>query len=89
MLSRHATCEDMPGRARRRYTTFLVSVTPEQRARKASTPLVYAVMKPNAEEALEAVRARADPGSAVALVGSLSTRIAKALKLKPDEPRAV
>jgi len=78
----------MPGRARRRYTTFLVAVTPE-RARKASTPLVYAVMKPNAEEALEAVRTVADPGAAVALVGSLSTRIAKTLKLKPDEPRAV
>lgn len=78
----------MPGRARRRYTTFLVAVTPE-RARKTSTPLVYAVMKPNAEEALEAVRTLADPGAAVALVGSLSTRIAKTLKLKPDEPHAV
>ncbi|MEL6061573.1 MULTISPECIES: hypothetical protein [unclassified Methylobacterium] len=78
----------MPGRPRRRYTAFLVAVTPE-RSRKAPRPVVYAVMKPNAEEALEAVRGVADARAAVALVGSLSTRIAKALKLKPDEPRTV
>ncbi|MCJ2067451.1 hypothetical protein MKK75_01290 [Methylobacterium sp. J-030] len=78
----------MPGRPRRRYTTFLVAVTPE-RPRKASRPVVYAVMKPDAEAALEAVRGLAEPRAAVALVGGLSTRIAKALKLKPDEPRAV
>ena len=78
----------MPGRLRRRYTTFLVAVTPE-RARKAPRPVVYAVMKPNAEEAVEAVRGLAEPRADVALVGGLSTRIAKALKLKPDEPRAV
>jgi hypothetical protein len=46
-------------------------------------------MKPSAEEALEAVRGLADPGAALAVVGGLSTRITKALKLKPDEPRAV
>lgn len=88
MLSRHATSARMPGRARKRYTTFLVAVTPE-RARKAARPVVYAVMKPDAEAALEAVRGLAEPRASVALVGGLSTRIAKALKLKPDEPRAV
>ncbi|GJE11995.1 MULTISPECIES: hypothetical protein [Methylobacterium] len=77
----------MPGRLRRRYTTFLVSVTAGRSRSQGTT--VYAVMMPGAEEALEAVRARADPGATVAIVGSLSTRIAKALKLKPDEPRAV
>jgi hypothetical protein len=46
-------------------------------------------MTSSAGEALEAVRARAEPQSAVTLVGSLSTRVAKALKLKPDELRAV
>lgn len=78
----------MPGRPRRRYTTFLVAVTPE-RPRKASRPVVYAVMKSTAAEALEAVRGLAEPQSAVALVGGLSTRIAKTLKLKPNEARAV
>ncbi|MCJ2089008.1 hypothetical protein MKK88_23925 [Methylobacterium sp. E-005] len=78
----------MPGRPRRRYTAFLVAVTPE-RGRKAARPVVYAVMKPSAEEALDAVRGLAEPRDAVALVGGLSTRIAKTLKLKPDEPRAV
>ena len=46
-------------------------------------------MKPSAEEALEAVRALAAPSASLAIVGSLSTRIAKALKLKPDAPRVV
>ncbi len=78
----------MPGRARKRYTTFLVSVTPE-RSGKASSPRVYAVMKSSAEEALAAVRNLAEAPASVALVGSLSTRVAKALKLKPDEPRPV
>jgi hypothetical protein len=78
----------MPGRLRRRYTTFLVSVT-TGRSGKAQRSTVYAVMKPGAEEAMEAIRALAGPEAAVAVVGSLSTRIAKALKLKPDEPRVV
>ncbi len=78
----------MPGRLRRRYTTFLVSVTTE-RADPASGAVVYAVMKPGAEEALAAVRALAGPTDSLAVVGRLSTRIAKALKLKPDEPRVV
>ena len=84
----------MPGRTRSRYTTFLVSVTAERsggrgRSSPKPAPLVYAVMKPSAEEALEAVRALADPSASLAIVGSLSTRIAKALKLKPDTPRVV
>lgn len=82
----------MPGRLRRRYTTFLVSVTagrPAKARSKAPGPAVYAVMKPGPEEALESIRALADPDATVAIVGSLSTRIAKALKLKPDEPRVV
>ena len=88
MVSRHATCCDMPSRLRRRYTTFLVSVTPERSRGRAADAVVYAVMKPGPEEALEAVRALAEPRAVLAIVGSLSTRIAKALKLKPDEARA-
>ncbi|MCJ2052651.1 hypothetical protein [Methylobacterium sp. J-070] len=78
----------MPGRLRRRYTTFLVSVT-TGRSGRGRSPTVYAVMKPGAEEALEAVRPLTEPGAVLTIVGSLSTRLAKTLKLKPDEPRAV
>ncbi|MEE7503349.1 hypothetical protein ACLBXO_18505 [Methylobacterium sp. C33D] len=78
----------MPGRPRRRHTTFLVSVTAEG-AGPAPGAAVYAVMTPSAEEALAAVRALADPSASLAIVGSLSTRIAKALKLKPDAPRVI
>ena len=84
----------MPGRARSRHTTFLVSVTAERsggrgRSGPKPAPLVYAVMKPNAEAALAAVRALAEGPVAVAVVGSLSTRVSKGLKLKPGEPRVV
>jgi hypothetical protein len=79
----------MPGRLRRRYTTFLVSVATERSRDGIPGPIVYAVMKPSAEDALAAVRALADPQAGLSIVGSLSTRVAKALKLKPDEPRAV
>ncbi|SFL73968.1 hypothetical protein [Methylobacterium pseudosasicola] len=84
----------MPGRTRSRYTTFLVSVTAERsggrgRSTAKPAPLVYAVMKPNAEAAMEAVRSLAEGPVVVAIVGSLSTRVSKGLKLKPGEPRAV
>ncbi|MBP1181238.1 hypothetical protein [Methylobacterium sp. PvR107] len=79
----------MPGRPRRRYTAFLVSVAAERSRGNGASTLVYAVMKPGPEEALEAVRARVDSRAALAIVGSLSARIAKALKLKPDEPHPV
>ena len=46
-------------------------------------------MKPNAEAALAAVRALAEGPVTVAVVGSLSTRVSKGLKLKPGEPRVV
>jgi spore germination protein GerM len=46
-------------------------------------------MKPNAEAAIEAVRALAEGPMVVAVVGSLSTRVSKGLKLKPGEPRLV
>jgi hypothetical protein len=79
----------MAARLRRRYTTFLVSVTPRLPDTRAGPPAVYAVRTLGAEAALAAVRAVAEPHGAVAIVGSLSTRIAKALKLKPDAPQPV
>lgn len=84
----------MPGRPRSRYTTFLVSVTAERsggrgRAAPRAAPVVYAVMKPDAEAAMAAVRSQTEGPAVIAVVGSLSTRISKALKLKPGEMRAV
>ncbi|MDP4003946.1 hypothetical protein [Methylobacterium sp. NEAU K] len=79
----------MPGRTRSRYTTFLVSVTEERPGGAASSPTVYAVMNPSAEEAIAAVRPLADGSAALAIVGSLSTRVSKALKLKPGQPHAL
>lgn len=84
----------MPGRTRSRHTTFLVSVTVARsggrgRSTPRSAPVVYAVMKPDAEAAMAAIRALTEGPAVVAIVGSLSTRVSKSLKLKPGEPRAV
>lgn len=78
----------MPGSARSRYTTFLVALTTGHDGR-ARSPVVYAVMTRSAKDALAAVRALAQTPADIAIVGSLSTRTAKALKLKPDEVRSV
>jgi hypothetical protein len=79
----------MPDRARRRYTTFLVALKTRSGA-GAPGPVVYAAMKRDAAEALAAVQALADGAAVdVAIVGSLSTRLAKAIRLKPDELRVV
>ncbi len=80
----------MPGHARRRYTTYLVALSTgrdDDVARGAT--VVYAVMARAADDALAAVRALAEAPATVAVVGSLSTRTAKAIKLKPGEVRAV
>lgn len=79
----------MPGSARSRYTTFLVAQTREHGDGRTGAPVVYAVMTRSAGDALAAVRARAETACDLAIVGSLSTRTAKALKLKPQEVRAV
>lgn len=75
----------MPSRPRKRYTTFLIAIGT---ARESSTP-VYAVRMCSAEEALAAVGAKATRGESAVIVGSLSTRTAKALDLKPGEARRV
>lgn len=79
----------MPDRARSRRTTFLVAVTTERGDDGARGPQVYAVMKRSAADALAAVRALAEAQAEVAVVGSLSTSTAKAIRLKPDEVRPV
>ena len=78
----------MPGHAQRRYTTFLVAVTVAPGG-GAPGAIVYAAMKRDAAEALAAVRALIEAPGDVAIVGSLSTRTAKAIKLKPDDVRQV
>lgn len=79
----------MPGHPRSRYTTFLVALTTEHGDDGARGATVYAVMTRDAAAALAAVRALAETPADIAIVGSLSTRTAKAIKLKPEEVRAV
>lgn len=75
----------MPSRARLRYTTFLVAQSDE---RSSDVP-VYAVRMHDAVEALAAVAALVEGSSKPVIVGSLSTRTAKAMKLKPGAMRLV
>lgn len=79
----------MPGHARRRYTTYLVALTGRDDDVARGATVVYAVMARAADDALAAVRALAEAPATVAVVGSLSIRTAKAIKLKPGEVRAV
>ena len=75
----------MPSRPRERYTTFLVALG----TGRASGMPVYAARMGSAAEALAAVAALSGSGEAVVIVGSLSTRTAKSLALKPGETRRV
>ncbi|MCJ2027801.1 hypothetical protein [Methylobacterium sp. J-067] len=75
----------MASRPRERYTTFLVALSP---ARGSGAP-VYAVRMCSAAEALAAVADKATNGQGPVIVGSLSTRTAKAIALKPGETRRV
>ena len=75
----------MPSRPRERYTTFLIGLGT---GRGSGMP-VYAVRMSSPEEALAAVAALSDKGEAAVIVGSLSTRTAKTLALKPGEMRRI
>ena len=79
----------MPGSARSRYTTFLVALTMDHSADTDRAPVVYAVMTRTADDALAAVRTHTVRLADGAIVGSLSMRTAKAIKLKPGEVRAI
>ncbi|GJE36400.1 hypothetical protein [Methylobacterium persicinum] len=72
-------------RPRDRYTTFLVA----QFADKPSETPVYAVRVRAAAEALATVTALTQGAGKPAIVGSLSTRTTKVMKLKPGDVRRV
>lgn len=75
----------MPSRPRERYITFLVAPA----AKRASRTPVFAVRVSSAAEALSAVARELEAGDLPVIVGSLSTRTTKAMKLKPGEMRLV
>lgn len=75
----------MPGRPRARLTTYLVAPSGE----RAAGALVHAVRTHSAAEALAAVRPHLAEGETPVIVGSLSTRTAKAIGMKPGEVRAI
>ncbi len=71
-----------------RYMTFLVAVTAEA-PRDAGGAAVYAVMARCADEALQIVRTHVDAGPELTVVGSLSSRMAKAIRLAAGEMRLI
>ncbi len=75
----------MASRPRERHTTYLVASS----FRSEAGTLVYAVRMPSAAEALAAVAQKLDAKATPVIVGSLSTRTAKAMGLKPGELRPV
>ncbi|MBE7199678.1 MAG: hypothetical protein INR70_18000 [Parafilimonas terrae] len=75
----------MSGRPRVRLTAYLVATGGEQ---GANAP-VYAVRTRTAAEAMAAVQASAGFTGKPVIVGSLSTRMAKAIGLKTGDVRAL
>lgn len=75
----------MPGRPRVRLTAYLVATGGEQ---GANAP-VYAVRTRTTAEALAAVQASAGLSGTPVIVGSLSTRMAKAIGLKTGDVRPI
>jgi hypothetical protein len=75
----------MASRPRERHTTYLVASS----FRSEPGTMVFAARMPSAAEAVAAVAARLETKDAPVVVGSLSTRTAKAMGLKPGELRLV
>lgn len=71
-----------------RYTTFLVAV-PAKTTQDAVESAVYAVMARCADDALRIVRTCGNEGPDVTVVGSLSSRMAKAIRLAAGEIRLI
>ncbi|KAB1073639.1 hypothetical protein [Methylobacterium planeticum] len=67
-----------------RYKAFLVSVVQRREALRT-----YAVVKPSATEALEAVEALSATGTKAYVVGGLSRDVIRRLKLRRDDIRLV
>lgn len=80
-----AGLREMPNKAPGRYVTFIIAARINEG--ETSQPTIYAVVKRCAQEAMEEVRALAGPYAKIELAGSLSSRMACALKLKPDDVR--
>ena len=70
-----------------RYVASLIAVTASDD--EAPQPMIYAVVKHTAQEAMDEVRVLAGPIAKIELAGSLSSRTARALKLKPDAVRVL
>ncbi|GEP08066.1 hypothetical protein [Methylobacterium oxalidis] len=79
----------MPSTKHKRYTAFLVAVTGSAGIGAEAEAVTYAALKPSAEEAMASVQAAVDAAAHVAVVGKLSTKMAKTIKLKRDEIRAI
>ena len=75
----------MASRPHERLVTVLVALSTGW---EAGGP-VYAVKARRADEAMAAVRAKLGDGTTPVVVGSLSTRTAKAIGLKTGEVRAI
>lgn len=77
----------MPHHSRERLTTYLVALSGERE--QASGARVYAVRTRSAAEALAAVQASIGVAGTPVIVGSLSTRTAKAMGLKAGDIRVI
>jgi hypothetical protein len=75
----------MPGRPRTRLTAYLVAPT----TGRSSGATVYVVRTRSAAEALAAVQATLGQDETPVIVGSLSTRTAKAIGLKTGDVRPI
>ena len=79
----------MPSTKHKRYIAFLVAVTGSASIGDEAEAVTYAALKPSAEEATASVKAAVDAAAHVAVVGKLSTEMAKTIKLKRDEVRVI
>ncbi|MDR7039904.1 MULTISPECIES: hypothetical protein [Methylobacterium] len=73
----------------KRYTAYLVAVTPVSESDSQPADAVYAAVLQSPGEALAAVRALLEGEGRIAVVGSLSPRTTKAINLRPGEVRAI
>ncbi|MER2266953.1 hypothetical protein [Methylobacterium oxalidis] len=79
----------MPSTKHKRYTAFLVAVTGSAGIGEEAEAVTYAALKLSAEEARASVQDAVDAAAHVAVVGKLSARMAKTIKLKRNEVRVI
>ncbi|MER2265793.1 hypothetical protein [Methylobacterium oxalidis] len=73
----------------KRFTAYLVAVTPVSETDSQPADAVYAAVRQSPAEAVSAVRALVEGEARVAVVGSLSARTTKAINLQPGEVRII